>query len=250
MSKNNKGDVSRFHTHTYRSLILFCLFVFFVTGLIVGCAWVWRWMQQPTSFPISQIEVEGHLAHETPARLQKIISANISGGFFSLNVSAAKQALLSIPWIADVSFRRVWPGTLTVKVIEQQAVARFGKTGFLNATGDIFYPDVKSLLQNLPDLEGPVDQPKVLFDFYQTVNTMAHVLGLSVITLHENDAQSWDLVLSNQVKVIIGRQNAVARFQRFVAIYPKIIAVSNKPMVSVDLRYPNGIAVKYAENKA
>ncbi|HLB56139.1 MAG TPA: FtsQ-type POTRA domain-containing protein [Coxiellaceae bacterium] len=237
-------------SHTYRSLILFCLSVFVVTGLIIGGTFAWRWMQQPTSFPISQIEIEGHLAHETPAQLQKIISANISGGFFSLNVSAAKQALLSIPWIADVSFRRVWPGTLTVKVIEQQVIARFGKTGVLNATGDIFYPDAKSLPQNLPDLEGPADQSKVLFDFYQSVNTMAHVLSLSVVALHENDAQSWDLVLSNQVKVIMGRQDAAARFQRFVAIYPRIIAVSNKPMVSVDLRYPNGVAVKYAENKA
>lgn len=250
MSKNNKSDASRFHTHTYRSLILFCLSIFFATGLIIGGTWTWRWMQKPTSFPISQIEVEGHLAHESPIILQKIIGANISGGFFSLDVSAAKQALLAIPWIADVTFRRVWPGTLTVKVIEQQPIARFGRNGVLNATGDIFYPDVKSLPQNLPDLEGPTDQSKILFDFYQTVNTMAHVLGLSVIALHENDAQSWDLILSNRVKVILGRQNAAARFQRFVAIYPKITALSNKPMLSVDLRYPNGVAVKYAENKA
>lgn len=229
----------------YHPLILFCFTVLLVTGFIVGGVFSWRWMQEPTSFPIQQVNVDGQLTHESPTAIQKIMQTQITGGFFSLNVSAAKQALLALPWVADVSFRRVWPHTLNVKITEQQPIARFGKNGVLNVTGDIFYPDAHFLPHNLPDLEGPADQSKVLFNFYQTVNALAHVIGLSVIALHLNAEQSWDLMLSNQVKVMLGRQEALMRFKRFVAIYPKIIAVSTTSMVAVDLRYPNGVAVQY-----
>ena len=231
-----------------RSLTLFCLTVFLATILIIGGIYAWRWMEKPTSFPIKAITVEGKLTHESPVAIQHIMLTKLTGGFFSLHVFAAKQALLAFPWVADVSFRRVWPHTVIVKIAEQQAITRFGKNGVLNSAGDVFYPDAKSLPQNLPDLEGPVDQSKTLFNFYQTVNTLAHVLGLSVIALQVNTAQSWNLTLSNQVKVILGRQEALARFKRFVAIYPKITAVSKTPMIAVDLRYPNGVAVQYQEN--
>lgn len=247
MSKKNQNRISDIytHTHTHRSLVIFILTLFLTAGLITGGTFAWRWMQKPTSFPIKQIIIEGRLTHESSTIMQHITQSKITGGFFSLNVSAAKQAILAFPWISTVSFRRVWPGTLTVKIAEQQAIARFGKTGVLNSEGDVFYPNIKSLPQNLPDLEGPVDQSKVLFGFYQTVNLLAHLMGLSVIALQMNDEQSWDLRLSNQVKVILGRQDALQRFKRFVVIYPKIMALSKQPIVSVDLRYPNGVAVRY-----
>lgn len=232
--------------HTHRTLILFYLFVFFVTFLIIASSYyTWRWMQASTSFPITHINVEGQLTHVLPVTVEHMIQMRLTGGFFSLHLSAAKQALLSLPWIAEVSFRRVWPHTLNVRIIEQQPVARFGKNGVLNSEGSVFYPDAKSFPQNLPDLEGPIDQSMMLLNFYRTANMVSQLLGLTVIALHVNTEQSWDLQLSNHIKVILGRQDVLTRFKRFVAIYPKITAVSKQPMRVVDLRYPNGVAVKY-----
>jgi cell division protein FtsQ len=235
-------------SHQWRSLIIFSYYVFFASALIVGASFGWRWVQKPTSFPIKKINVEGRLLHESPIAIQHIMQTQLTGGFFSLNISAAKQAILAFPWVADVSFRRVWPHTLNVKITEQEAIARFGKKGVLNAEGAVFYPDIKSLPQNLPDLEGPIDQSQSLFNFYNTANTLAKLIGFTVVGLQVNAEQSWNLTLSNQVKVILGRQDALSRFKRFVAIYPKIAALSTVPMISVDLRYPNGVAIQYQEN--
>jgi len=239
---------AKIYSKKNRTLVLFYLSVFLATVLIIAASYAWRWMSEPTSFPITQVRVEGQLTHETPAAILHIMQTRLTGGFFSLNVSAVKQTILAMPWVADVSFRRVWPHTLAVRITEQKAVALFGKTGVLNVNGNIFYPNVKSLPRNLPDLEGPIDQSKVLFNFYRTVNPLAKLLGLSVIALRVNAEQSWDLQLSNQVHVALGRQQVLVRFKRFVAIYPKIVAVSNnRQMVSVDLRYPDGVAVQYAD---
>lgn len=243
MSRNNRHRIS--HVRTYRTFLLFFLALVFMTLFSVGAILSWTWMKKPTSFPIKQIIVQGQLTHLSPETIQKMIQTHLTGGFFSLDVSAAKQAILSSPWIAEVSFRRVWPGQLTVRVREQDAVVRFGKKGVLNSEGKIFYPDEKTLPQNLPDLDGPVDESQALLNFYQTANTLTKLLGLTIVALHVNTEQSWDLLLSNQLHVILGRQEALPRLKRFVAIYPKMTALSSHPMISVDLRYPNGVAVQY-----
>jgi len=217
--------------------------------LIVGGIWTSNWMQKPTSFPIKNIQLQGSLTHVSPETIQKIMQTRLRGGFFSLHVSAAKQAILAFPWIADVSFRRVFPDTLMVRLHEQEPTARFGKNGVLNSVGIVFYPDEKTIPQNLPELEGPVDQSQALFGFYQTANTLVKLLGLSVIALQVNAENSWEMTLSNQVQVNIGRHDALSRLKQFVAIYPKITALSTLTMRVADLRYANGIAVQYDQTQ-
>jgi len=231
--------------HIHRTPIV-CFFIVFLTAFFSAFGiYAWEWVKKPTSFPIRHITVQGQLTHLSPEALQTIVRTQLTGGFFSLDISAVKQAILSFPWIADISFRRVWPDQLVVHVREQLAAARFGKKGVLNSEGAVFYPDVKTLPQNLPDLEGPLDESQALFNFYQTANTLTKLLGLTVVALHINAEQSWDLLLSNQLHVTLGRQEALPRLKRFIAIYPKITALSTRPMISVDLRYPNGVAVRY-----
>jgi len=232
-----------------RPFVLCCSTLFLAIILFLSGLFVWRWMEKSTSFPIKKIHIEGQLTHETPIEVQRIVQNGMHGGFFSLDVSSAKQALLSMPWVATVSFRRMWPSTISVRITEQQAIARFGKKGVLNASGVAFYPDVKTISSDLPNLEGSIDQASVLVNFFNALTTVVKPLKLSIVALRENTEQNWDLMLSNQMKVILGHVDPLARFQRFVAIYPKITAASNKTIVLVDLRYPNGVAVQYQESQ-
>ena len=133
-----------------------------------------------------------------------------------------------------------------VRITEQQGVARFGKHGVLNGDGNIFYPDAKTIPTNLPQLNGTDDQSQVLLNFYRSADLLAKLLDLTVISVSENAEQSWQLTLSNQIVVMLGHDDPLDRFKRFVVVYPKIVKLSTHPMVSADLRYPNGIAVQYA----
>lgn len=225
--------------------ILLFLAAVLMSGFIVGGTLIWHWMQKPAAFPIKQIHVEGQLTHEKPAQVTKLLQSTLSGGFFSLNISAAKKALLSLPWVAHVSFRRVWPNTIVVNIAEQQPVARFGKTGVVNPQGVIFYPPISTISQDLPELIGEKDQAVQLLEAYYAFNTAIKNLGLTVTQLRVDATQNWYLQFSNQLQVIVGRDDVSARFQRFVVVYPKILTASNKTISLIDLRYPNGIAVRY-----
>lgn len=245
-----QASVNRANPFPWRNVAFYFLMLCFSMVLATGAFFAWRFAHEPTAFPIKEVTIQGQLTHVSAADIQKIMQTRLSGGFFSLDVSAAKQAILAMPWVDDVSFRRVWPDKLVVKLKEQQAIARFGKNGVLNPDGMVFYPDINTLPQNLPDLEGPVDQAKDLFGFYLTANALVKLLGLQVVAIHVNGEQSWNLWLSNQVRVTLGHHDALARLKRFVAIYPKITALNQNQMVSVDLRYPNGIAVQYAQTSS
>ena len=241
----SKNDTLKTAAHPLRMIFLSLTTAMFAAFFVFVCMGTWQWMQKPTSFPIKKIVVQGNFTHETPMQLQKIIREQLSGGFFSLHLAAAKQHILALPWVADVSFRRVWPNTVEARITEQTAIARFSNNGILSATGKIFYPDMQTIPTDLPDLNGPIDQAQTMLSFYQTMNTAAKSLGLSVILLHLNATQSWYLQLSNQVIVNLGRKNALERFDRLVALYPTIVQSSQNPVTLVDLRYPNGFAVQY-----
>lgn len=233
-------------TFPFLRIIAWTLFLSVLTVCsVIGGQKMWVWMQKPSSFPIKQFHIEGQLTHETPQTVQKIIQAGISGGFFSLNVSQAKAQLLAMPWVSHISFRRVWPATLNVRIDEHQAFARFGKNGILTAQGDVFYPDVNTIPADLPVLSGSENQAQTLLNFYQALNPLAKTLGLTIIALNVNAEQSWNLQLSNQIQVILGRVDALKRFQQFVLIYPKIASSSKQVISLIDLRYPNGAAVQY-----
>jgi cell division protein FtsQ len=247
MSKMFKKTSRLRHSHSrFPRIIAWLLFLsIFTVFSVIGGQKMWIWMQKPSSFPIKQFHIEGQLTHETPQTVQKIIQSGISGGFFSLNVSQAKAQLLGMPWVSHVSFRRVWPATLNIRVDEHQPLARFGKNGVLTTEGHVFYPEVNTIPTDLPELMGPENQAQNLLNFYQTLSSLAKPLGLTIVALTVNAEQSWDLKLSNQIQVILGRVDALKRFQQFVFIYPKIVASSKQTIMLIDLRYPNGAAVQY-----
>lgn len=231
----------------WRVMLIPVLSALLCVSIVVGSVCAWHWMEKPTSFPIEYIHVQGEspLIHVSPDLVKKIVKTQLTGGFFSLNLAAVRQSVLSHPWIETVSFRRMWPNTLSVEVVEQKPMARFGANGIVNTEGHVFYPSVKTIPQDLPELAGPVAEAQELANFFQTANTLAKLINLSVVSLRVNAIHSWYLQLNNQVLVKLGRQDALVRFKRFVAIYPKIALTSKLPISSVDLRYPDGVAVQF-----
>ena len=62
---------------------------------------------------------------------------------------------------------------------------------------------------------------------------------------------SWRVQLSNGLTVEVGRHDPMQRVERFVRVYPAILAAANGRLVAVDLRYSNGFAVRWeAMNEA
>ncbi len=55
----------------------------------------------------------------------------------------------------------------------------------------------------------------------------------------------WSMHLDNDVELMLGENDATGRLLRFVAVYPKILTAKNHSARRFDLRYGDGVAVKW-----
>lgn len=231
-----------------RESIRFWCIISFILLLLIGVffagRWMWQVAQNPSAFPIQTIQIRGQLSHVPASDIQKMIQNHLTGNFFTLQTSRVREKILALPWIVSVSFRRIWPDILRVHIAEQTPVARWEERGLMNASGQIFYPDINTIPNNLPIFSGPIDQTKIMLAFYHVVTDLLKPLNLSVVRVNLSDRQSWDVQLDNQIIVTLGREDALKRLKRFIAIYPTFMQTAHQPISSIDLQYPNGLAAQ------
>ncbi|QZA77821.1 cell division protein FtsQ/DivIB [Deefgea tanakiae] len=192
-------------------------------------------------FPVRKIKVDGDLTHVTREQLQYVIKNELKGTFFTLDLDKTRQNFEKLPWVRQVEVRRRWPDRLEVNIEEHKAVARWGTAGLLNSHGEKF--DAASG-DHLPVLEGPDGTEKIMVEGFQRLKVALAPLGRTPTKLWLSERRAWRFELDKQLIVEVGRDDPVDRVTRFVKAYPSTLALLQQPFEYVDLRYPNGFAVR------
>jgi len=160
-------------------------------------------------------------------------------------VTLIQQRIQQLPWVDQVSVRRVWPDRLSIQVREQQPVAHWGEHGFLNARAQVFEPQQPVELAQLPAFEGPDGYEQRVLEMHRNMQEMLKPLTLSVGSLELDARRTWRVRLSNGLTLEVGRSHPIQRVGRFVRVYPAILAAGEGRVLSVDLRYSNGFSVQW-----
>lgn len=218
-----------------------------LAGSILGLTLLMGWMQDPYQWPVQTVDIKGKFRHLQQAQLQNEVLPLVSDGFFGMDVSAIQTQLQNLPWVEQVSVRRVWPDRLSIVVREQQPVAYWGDKGYLNPRAQVFEPEQRVDLPALPRFHGPDGYEQRVLLMYQQLQGMLNSLKLSVDSLRLDARRTWSVQLSNDLSVEIGRSSPVERIERFVRVYPAILAAGSGQVMSVDLRYSNGFAVRWQQ---
>ena len=218
-----------------------CFLLIFIILLIYSG----EYLSNPNILPIKYIKVEGKLSRLSQTELKDTVENNIRGGFFHLYANEVRLALFAIPWVREVSIKRIWPDSLKVIVFEQEASARWGDSGLLNLSGEYFSPDVSSIPNDLPVLFGPVNSEVKLLETFKIIQDALQSLPfrLDVVSVTLNKRRSWSFNLSNGVKVVLGRYAFEDRFDRFIKFIPSFFPDQINDINSIDLRYSNGLSV-------
>lgn len=224
--------------------------VFFIIIFIVLSVYGTNYMLSPNTLPIKHVKVEGVFNRLSQTELKKNVVNNIQGGFFNINVDKVRLALLNMPWVKDVTVKRVWPDSLKVVVNEQIPSARWGVLGLLNESGVFFSPADTTIPNDLPLLFGPANSEAKLLNRYREIQeklqSLPFRLNVSSVTL--NDRRAWSFDLENDIRIIIGRYSFDDRLDRFLKFIPTLIPDGINNIESVDLRYSNGLSVLSKNN--
>ncbi len=195
--------------------------------------------------PISRINVQGDLGYISQQAVQQRIAPYVSASFFSIDLAALRAELESMPWISRAEVRRVWPDQVLIRLEEQLPIARWGDAALLNNQGQAFAPRELANYGHLPLLQGPQRAQEQVMQQYQVLSQMLRPLGFSITRLELRERGSWFLSTAQGVELLLGRDHLVEKMHRFVAIYEKTLKDQLANIASVDLRYPNGLAVAW-----
>lgn len=197
-----------------------------------------------TLWPVREVTIQGELRHTMRSEIEAALVRRVSGNFFSVDVEGVRSALERLPWVRRAAVRRVWPDRLEAALEEHVALARWGDTALVNTYGERFLGGSK---EQLPRFSGPRGSEGEVAQRYVRFNAIVAPLGERVEEVILTPRLAWQLKLGNGVRLALGRDAdaAEARLERFVQSAARGVARYDY----VDLRYPNGFAVRVAGGK-
>lgn len=223
--------------------------------ILVLSGLIWSYWDRARAYeadmlPINYVRTEGVFQYLSKDEVKKTLLPIVTTGFFSADIHAIKQAMLKLPWVNQVSVKRVWPDAIAIKVYEQNAYVCWGGSGLLNKQGDLFEPRNVKDFGHLPQLTGPLGQEKKTLEIMKGLSTalVDQALELKEFTISERRA--WKIVLANGVEILLGTKNQLKNFQRFLDTLVLFEQEQRDAIATVDLRYPNGYAISWKPDSA
>ncbi|MDH5301979.1 MAG: cell division protein FtsQ/DivIB [Gammaproteobacteria bacterium] len=206
-------------------------------------------LRRPDVFPVTEVQLQGVFEHVADQRVAQATLPNIHGNFFTVDVDAVHAQVSTIPWVAVVWVDRIWPNILRVRVQEEQPFATWNDQGLINRDAKLF---VNGELENAAlHFYGPQGEQARVAQQYDKLNDVLKRFGLALASLRVDERLSWQATLENGLILQLGRRDVVERIGRFVKVYQGYLQNDQNKIESVDLRYPNGFALRWkAEGEA
>lgn len=223
-------------------MLWFANFLYALAAILLLYAVLFLLVHLPL-FPLRHVEVKGDLRHVTYQQVSYIVSSEFKGNFFTLDLVKVGNGFQKLPWVRNVSLRRQWPDTLEVNMEEHVALARWANGGLVNTRGELFQAATGA---ELPVFTGPEGSEKEISERYAAFKQTLAPLKLQPVTLTLSDRRAWQMKLNNGLVVELGRDKVEARLAKFARVYGTTIARLPRQVAHVDLRYPNGFAVRFA----
>lgn len=218
-------------------------------GMCIGALY---WLLLPQHFPLTRVDLKGTVLRTTTAELEAALP-RASGNFFAADLGEIRARVERLPWVRHVAVRRVWPGRLAISIEEHVALARWGAgdemSALVNTHGERFTGKTQ---EALPLFIGPAGTQAEVARRYARFSAIVAPLGTKVERVVLSARQAWQLRLANGLHLALGRdpEAAALRLESFVAAYPATLSAGGRRYEYVDLRYPNGFAVRVPDLKS
>lgn len=216
-----------------------------VLMLAVAAVAGWSWLSAPERFPLAAVQLDSQLDQVAEEELRQAISPYLDKGMLGLDIEGIRQAIETLPWVAEAAVRRNWPENLIIAVRERVAVAHWND-GLMDAEGRLFHPQRETVPPGLPVLEGPTGSMLQVWQRYQSLRQVFGQVGLEIQMLRTDERHAWVAELADGMVIKLGVDESDEAARRFVQALPRIGATADTRLIRVDLRYPNGFALAWS----
>jgi cell division protein FtsQ len=217
-----------------------------LTAVVLGAAaWVLYVAADPYRTPVAAVQLEGELRYLSHQSLARAVEEPSRVGFFRVDLAELRAALRALPWVKDARVRRVWPDRLRVVVRERVPAARWAAGGLVDVDGEIFRPPPQEYPRGLPELDGPEGTERVMLGRYRELQDWVAASGWRVERAGMDLRRAWWIDTDRGVRLVLGRDPGEAAVRRVARLLPALRSQTGEALAVVDLRYPNGFAVRW-----
>jgi cell division protein FtsQ len=227
------------------------LFIVASSALVVAALLL---MQRLPLFPLHQLVITKPLTRVSPVQIEYAVRSSLHGSFFLVDLDSVRSGFEKLPWVRHADVRRLWPDKIEVFLEEQVTAARWrradGEVRLVNTQGEVF--SAANDPRGLPDFAGPEGSAALMLGRYREFEQKLAPLGLRPVTLALNSRNAWQIRLDDGMLLELGRdQNGSLddSLIRFVAAYPQVHENLKANPDLVDLRYPNGFALRLSRSE-
>jgi len=192
---------------------------------------------------IKEVQIEGQVLTNEEQILSALKIDNKSSTL-TFDAQAARERILELPAIFEVSIRKSFPSQLIVNVIEIEPVARWrvgGETYFIGKTGKKLAISTSETDNSLPLIigQGAAD------DAYSLISILSEYARIEngLIALSRIADRRWDLIFDNGLRVQlpeVGLEKALS----LLAGYQKEYSIFDKDINLIDLRITGSLVVR------
>ncbi len=230
--------------------------------LLILLSGIYKWIASQHFFDYRVIRIKG--AHQMPLRyvdeatVRSTALPRLRGNFLTGDLHAMRAAFETVPWVHHASVRREWPNRLVVMVEEYIPLGTWGDDGdrLLSVDGVVFTANLYEAEQEgkLLELNGPEDSAPEVAQRMQDLQAWLAPVKLKPRALNLSKRYAWTAELDNGITLKLGREQSPgqlkARVERFVSVYPQLAEKLPVAMAVIDMRYPNGLALRMRSHSA
>lgn len=231
---------------SHQALDLLANSLFVLVALMVAYT-ASQWALSLPVLPLKEVSISGSnsgngkLKHVTREQIESAIHREFIGSFLTLDLNAMRHAFGKLPWVRVASVRRHWPQNLEVALEEHVALARWGSNALVNTHGETFNAASDEML---PVFDGPAGSSHDMMRQYAVFTELLRPLQQRIEQMNLSPRRAWRVHLDNGTVLELGREQMESRLARYVLVHDYSIARLNRQLRYVDLRYPNGFAVR------
>lgn len=224
--------------------------VLFTLAALAAAYVIGLWAINSPAFLLKEVIVSGssdELKHVTRKQIEKAVRGKVAENFFTVDLDATRNAFEKLPWVRVASVRRHWPRSLEVTLEEHVALARWDSTALVNTHGEVFAVNAAAIDAQLPLLTGPAASSQDVAQQFAVFSELLRPLQQSIARLDLSPRRAWRIQLEDGTVLELGREQMEVRLGRYVSAYGRSLVQLNQQLTYVDLRYPNGFAVRMPE---
>lgn len=213
------------------------------------------WIGQD-QWPLRTLRAQGEFERVDATQVRRTLLPHARQGFFAVDLQAARASVAALPWVEQAEVRKRWPDVLEVRITEHRPYAHWGSDRLLSERGRLFAAHGARLPRGLPRLAGPESRVREVVELYQQSRERFSPVGMTVEGVELDPRGSWSVRLLDRAhgnavtKVVVGRNEARARIDRFVRLLPQLLVNPERHIERADLRYTNGFALTWAKPRA